>query len=1472
MLSKLIEGSVRHRTVAILVTIAVALVGVFSFLQTPIEAFPDVTNLQVNVIAQAPGLAPEEVELQVTIPLERALNGIPGATLMRSESLFGLALVWIVFEDGADGFRARTHVMERLLEVELPDNVHAELAPDYTPLGKVLYYRLQADHLTPTDLRTIQETTVERALRQVPGVADVIGFGGYLKEIHAELVPELLQTHDLTIADVLERVERSNQNAGGGFLAHGDQEFVIRSIGTIQNPDDIRAIVLRNTRGVTVTLGDVANIYQSYTPRRGGVSADNDDEIVQGIVLMRRGENPNTLLDALHARIDSLNSGGLPDGVHLNVIYDRGEMVGRTLGTVYTNLWHGAVLIIAVCWLFLRILRGSLIVSAIIPLALLTAFIGLYQMGLPANLISMGAIDFGILVDGAVVLVENIQHHLRQKRPQTREEVRGIVAQAAIEVARPTFFAMAIIIAAMLPIFSLQSVEGRIFRPLALTYVFALLGALVFSLTAVPALCAVAMRPSDADVKEPKFVLWLQARYHRSLLWLRTRAWIVALAGVLLLLAAGVQASRLGSEFLPELDEGDIYVFAEAPPSIGLNAAAAQFGAVRRALMTFPEVMHVLSEQGRPEDGTDNEGVNVTKIFVRLHPSETWASGRSKAELIDAMRDALDAFPGIAFNFSQPIKDSVEEAVSGVRGQVVLKVQGRDFDAMRETLQAAIGVIHPIEGVTDLGLYRDTVVPQLRIDLDRAALARHGILVEDAQIAISTALAGTVATTMWEGEFEVPIRVRTPLSDRSDIGSVSAILIPDATGAFIPLSELADVHMAGGRAAIPREQNTRYLALKFNIDGRDAGSVIRDAMRAVEEQIDVPSGLTLEWGGEFENQQRAMARLQIVVPLALAIVLILLVIAMRSIPTALIVLVSMPFGMAGGFFGLGLANEELSVSAAIGFIALIGQVSLLGLLMLTSLATDTRSCRETGTRDGVAAVASERVRALLMTALLASLGLLPMAMSTGMGSETQRPFAIVIVGGMITTLMVALFAMPLLYERIVTRRGSPQTRTAQPALASALIAGMMVVLVAAAPHAHAADGAETLTQPTPVAETVHAALAGEGIAPAGARLEVVAFEEIVARFDTQGPWAAVAASSVRAAEAGRTTARAFEDPTLSYELAAHVGGTDFVDGSQHAFLVEWEAPLRRIRRERSAAVAAEVAVTKATLLQDRAEYLDFLRELWAEAAQVSMQAEQYRRLDVHLEELAGTVRRRVAAGVAPPYDEAMLTARQRTVQTRFLERLESLVVLSMYLAELVGEPNWLPVPSPQWTSDGPGLLAELEGVTHSPAVVLARAQAYQATVAAQQARLERTPTLVLSGGVQLATQARGTAALGGVSARLPIFGAGRGAVQKADAEREAAEQRARWEEHRAEQAQRQLAHRWTHHHRQLERLDATLIPQALQVEALARRSYIGGVVGFAELSDALEALVDAYQDRADAVQELVEIELSIRRWLDADRR
>ena len=1016
MLEKLIHYCVNRRVATIVVTLGIALYGIFAFTRTPIEAFPDVTNLQVNIITTAPGLAPEEVERQVTVPLERALNGVPRMTQMRSESLFGLSLIWIVFDDNADSFVARTRVQERLMTAELPDGIHPELAPDYTPLGKVYYYQLTSDRHDLTELRTWQELTVARVLRQVPGVADVIGFGGYLKEFHVEVDPSRLAALGLDLLEVVETLERSNRNVGGGFLRAGEQEIVIRSIGMMQDADDIRSVVLRAEGGTSITVGDVANVIQSHTPRRGSVGIDDQDDIVQGIILLRRGENPNVVLDAARQRVEEINDGVLPDGMRIELIYDRGDMVSRTLSTVYTNLWHALLLVLAVVWIGLRSMRGSLIVVTVIPLSMLVAFIGLYHLGLPANLISMGAIDFGIFVDGAVVLVENVIRAQREERPRTRRHMLRLVVRSAVDVARPTFYAMAIIIAALIPVFTLESVEGRIFRPLALTYSFALLGALVFAFTIIPALCAVAMKPSVAVGEDPAFFLKLRDGYRAALAKVLSLRAAVLVTGIVALGLTGLLGRQLGTEFLPALDEGDIYIFTELPPSVSLDEGRRWMGEIRHVLRQYPEVISVVTEQGRPEDGTDNEGVNMAKVFVRLLPQEQWATGRSKEELIDAMRADLHQFPGVRFNFSQPIRDSVEEAVSGVRGQVVLKIFGPDLEVMRATLLDAMDALVAIDGIVDLDLYRDSTVPQLQIHLDREALARNGILVEDAQTLVETALAGSLVTDIWEQENRVPVRVRLPATERTDIAAINNIMVPTVYDTWVPLQEIADVGSASGRTFIPRENNSRYLALKFNVEGRDIGSVIRDAMRAVDDAVTVPGDHYLVWGGEFENQQRAMKRLSVIVPLSLLIVLALLYGAMRSGRGAVCVLLLAPFGMTGGVLALLVSGVELSVSAAIGFIALLGQISLLGLLLLSAIEDERRAGRDLKTAiiEGSAA----RFRALLLTAPTTALGLLPMAASTGMGSETQRPFALVLVGGLLTTLVFTLFLLPVLYTYI----------------------------------------------------------------------------------------------------------------------------------------------------------------------------------------------------------------------------------------------------------------------------------------------------------------------------------------------------------------------------------------------------------------------------------------------------------------------
>lgn len=1027
MLKALIESCVRRRIPVILITLAIGLYGVKAYLDTPVEAFPDVTNLQVNVIAQFPGLAPEEIERQVTVPIERVLNGTPMMMQMRSESLFGLSLISLTFDDAADPFKARTVVSERLASADLPDGADVRLAPEATPLGEIYQFRVLSERHTLAETRSEMEWNIARLMRQVPGVADVLSFGGFLKELHIQVDPSRLLAHDLTLAQVTEALERSNRNVGGGFLKHGDQELLIRGVGYLRSPRDVQDIVLKSEDGTPVTVGDVARVVASHTPRRGTVGHDLSMDVAEGVVLLRRGENPSAVLEGVHAKVKELNESVLPKGMRIEPFYDRSMLVGQTLSTVHHNLLHGALLVVAVVWLFLRSLRCSLIVASVIPLALLTAFIGLKALGLPANLISMGAIDFGILVDGAVVLVENVLHVAGARRPKGRKEMLGLILHSALDVARPTFFAMAIIIAALLPVFTLERVEGRIFRPLSLTYGFALIGALVFALTVVPALCALLLRPQDAEVKEPKLLVTMREAYARAVQGLLGRRRLVFACLGALVLGTAAASTQVGSEFLPELDEGDILIFVEMPPSISLEKGADILLEVRKRALAFPEVLETLSEQGRPEDGTDNEGVNMSETFVRLRPTETWRPGWDKERLVREMRASLSEIPGVGFNFSQPIKDNVEEAVSGVRGKVVLKVFGTDLEVMRGTLEAAIASLQEVEGVVDLGLYRDSDVPQLQVVLDRPALARAGIDVTTAQDVVETALSGRVVTELWEQERPVPVRVKFAPSEGENEERIGNILVPTVSGGHVPLREVSHIEKAIGRANINREGNSRMLALKFNVEGRDLGSTIQEAMESVGRDVTVPDGNFLVWGGEFENQQRALGRLAVIVPISFVVVFALLYAALGSLRSATAVLGVAPFAMCGGVFALALSGIPLSVSAAVGFITLLGQVCLASLLVVS--AVDERRRAGEALASALPSGAASRFRAVLMTAMLAMLGLMPAALSQGVGSETQRPFAVVIIGGLVTTVLVTLFALPALYSVLASKTSGT---TAEP--------------------------------------------------------------------------------------------------------------------------------------------------------------------------------------------------------------------------------------------------------------------------------------------------------------------------------------------------------------------------------------------------------------------------------------------------------
>lgn len=1016
MLRAFIDFVVHRRLVVLCATIFIAIYGIYSYLHTAIEAYPDVTNVQVGIIAQAPGLAPEEVERQITLPLERELNGTPGLVSLRSESYFGLSMVNLVFNDQANSFKARAEVAQRLPQANLPPGVTPEMAPDYTPLGKIFYYHLKSDRHTLDQLRTEQEWNIVRVLKQVQGVADVVSVGGFVKEYHVEVDPEKLYRLGLSLTDVTDALEKSNRNVGGGLLRRGEQSLIIRGIGLLSSPQSIKDVVVQMRGGGPITIGDVATVIQSHTPRQGSVGMDDENDVVQGIVLLKRGENPSVVLDGIHEKVEQLNHGLLPEGMQMDVTYDRSDLVGHTLATVQHNLLFGACLIIGMLWLVLRSIRGSLIVATVIPLSLLVAFIGLHLLGMPANLISMGAIDFGIMVDGAVVLAENIIRNARLRKPSNQREMRAIIIDSAIAVAKPTLFAMAIVIAALIPVFSLESIEGRIFRPLAITYSFALLGALVFALGLVPALCALLLKPKHVMVAEPAVFERMDHGYQhwiRRTLGLVARQRIVVLVAVAILAVAGLSVSRLGTEFLPELDEGDAYVLVQMPASISLEKGQEVLAEVRTLVRKFPEVISVSSEQGRPESGTDNETLNMAKVLIRLKPLKEWRKGLTKPALIEEMRGQLIAIPGVAFNFSQPIRDSVEESTSGARGQVVLKVFGPEIPQLRAVLQQTMDHVRKIDGVVDLDLYRDAPAPQLHVEFDRAALARQGIAMETAQKTLELALAGDVATTLWEGEHSVPIRVRLPYVNRMDEASMRDIAIPTPNGGSVPLHSVGHIQVKIGNASIFRENNIRYMAMKFNVEGRDIGSVVKDTLAAFKANVKVPEGYQAVWGGEWENQQRASKRLQIVVPLSLLIVFGLLFTALGQARSSFVILLCAPFTMVGGIAALHLTGIELSISAAIGFIALLGQVALVGLLVISSVEALRR--QEVPMMEALVQGTAERMRSVLLVAMLALLGLLPMAMSTGVGSETQRPFASVIVGGMLILPLVALVLLPVLY-------------------------------------------------------------------------------------------------------------------------------------------------------------------------------------------------------------------------------------------------------------------------------------------------------------------------------------------------------------------------------------------------------------------------------------------------------------------------
>jgi cobalt-zinc-cadmium resistance protein CzcA len=1018
MFERIVSFSVQNRVAVVFFALVVLILGIVSFQGLTIEAFPDPTDTQVNVITLFDGQPTEEVERQIGLPLERALNGTPNMTRLRNLSMFGLSMVTLTFRDGTEGLWARQQVLERLREAELPEGVTPELGPYATPIGEVYRYTLHGAKGDPMKLRTLQDWVVRPSLTRVNGVADVVSYGGLQRVIQVEPRPQSLAGLGLTMQDLEEAVQRGSQNASGGVLERGSEQFVIRSEGLFKSLDDIRNVGVAERDGTPLFVKDVATVTESWAPRQGVVSEGKNADVVEGIVLMRRGENPSVVLERLKEALVGINGRLAEDGAEVVAFYDRRELVDATLETVGHNLIEGAILVLLVLFVFLLDLRAALIVCSLIPLSLAVAFIYLKQRGMSANLLSMGAVDFGVIVDGGVVIIEAILAALALKdhNPQsTQERIR----KSAAAVVRPTVFALLIIIAAYVPIFMLERVEGRIFSPMANTVAAALMGALLFSVTLVPALASFAYN-KPVHHRESPVLGWAQKLYLPTLRFSLKRPWLVMGLALALLGVTGAVGSRLGSEFLPELNEGALYMTFTLPSNVSLSEGRRLAPKLSALIAAQPQVEAILSQLGRPEDGTDATLTSNLEFFVKLKPASQWPKETPElGDVIRVLRDSIDEVPGLEVNFSQPIRDNVNESISGQFGQIAVKLYGDDLVKLQQQAERVKTVISTVKGVADLGIVKSGEVPQLQVEPDRVALARYGMTLGDFQHVFQTAVGGRPVDEFWEGERRFDVVLRLPASERDDVEKLRKLRVAVQGGVTVPMEALARITTGTGRASINRENGRRYIGIRMNVRDRDLGGFVDDARARVEKEAPLQVGQRIEWGGEFENKERAMNRLMTVVPVALLLTLLLLFWAFDSFPRAVLTLLNVPFALTGGVFGLWLADMPLSVAAAVGFIALIGQASLNGVLVASAIA---EKLREGMLLDhAIIEGARDRLRPVLMTAALAALGLVPAAMSRAMGSETQRPLAVVIVFGTLSACALTLVLLPVMYREYAKR-------------------------------------------------------------------------------------------------------------------------------------------------------------------------------------------------------------------------------------------------------------------------------------------------------------------------------------------------------------------------------------------------------------------------------------------------------------------
>lgn len=1031
-MQKFVQGiiafSLKNSIIVFFLTALLVIVGVNSLMNTPIEAFPDVTNTRARIITQWPGRSAEEVEKFVTLRIMKEMNTIPKKSEVRSISLFGLSVVTVIFEEGIDDFYAQQYAANRLQGIDLPEGAETEIEPPFGATGEIFRYVIKSERPIK-ELTAIQDWVIERELVSVPGVANVVSFGGEEKIYEIKINPTELANYDLSPLEVFEAVSKTNINVGGDVIERGSQAYVVRGVGLLESAEDIENILIEVRGATPILVKHVAEVEVTAKPRLGQVGLQDEDDLVQGIVLMLRGENPGEVIANLKEKIADLNDRILPEDVKIEAFIDRTELVNATVSTVSKNLIEGIFLVSVIVFVFLFNWRTTVIVASVIPLSFLFAIMMLRIQGLPANLISMGAIDFGLLLEGTVVIVETVfvamerkAHHLGMPR-FNRVSKMGLIKKSAGSVATYVVFAQVILIVALLPIFSFQKVEGKMFSPLAFTLGYALLGSLILSITYVPAMIKVLLKKNIVE-RENGISRFFRDNLFKLFLWSNRKRKLTVLGFVSLLSICTVSFLFYGTEFIPKLNEGALYVRATLPNSVNLEESVRLSKEMKDKIREYEEVAFVLTQTGRPNDGTDPTGFFNIEFHIQLFPEKDWSRRINKDELVNEFRRDLMAYPGIVFGFSQPIQDNVEEYVAGVKSPLVIKIFGDDLFELEDYADQVADHIKDVEGITDINVYRNIGLPELRIKLDEIKMGKYGVSMAEAQAVVEMAIGGRAATTFYENERMFDVRIRFQKEYRDNQDKIGEILIPTMGGKKIPLREISDINFITGPAFIYREGSSRYIAVGFSIEGRDLGSTINEARQQVDENISLPPANRIVWAGEFESKERASKQLAVIVPAVLLLILFLLYFNFGTVKDTLIAASTMPYAFIGGFLSLWVTQTIFGISAGIGFIILFGVNTINGIILITAIK---ENWRKLDLKSAISNAVHSRIRPIVMIALMGSMGLLPAALSTGMGSEIQKPLAIMIVGGLLICMILSLTVLPQVFY-LVYRKTEPKSK------------------------------------------------------------------------------------------------------------------------------------------------------------------------------------------------------------------------------------------------------------------------------------------------------------------------------------------------------------------------------------------------------------------------------------------------------------